>query len=228
MLGICFLITGCMFGELREEIQEERISYRLYGRVKNTAQDGGHVYVILYVQKDDGLELDRYLLPDDTDTYGFMIKPGTYFVAAFQDTNDNRRHDPGEPAGAYGPPDPIVVPKGTGIDSGKKVLSDCDVKLTPGRFPLGNVETSIENNVNLAESLVKLGQQASWDDPAFSQENADTGFWKPMTFLRQHGVGIYFMAPYDPEKISILFTQAPDTPLSDFQLPWRLQPFYGQ
>jgi len=222
---ICLLLFGCMFKELKKEIQEEKISWHLYGRVENTAQAESHVYVLLYVQVDGEMQLESFVLPDDTGTYAFLATPGTYAVAGFEDMNNNQRHDPGEPAGAWGSPDNIVVAGGAEIKTSERTLHDLDFELTPGRFPLDNVISSVENNVKMASMLVKLGELSSWDDPAFSQENATTGFWKPMTFLKQHGVGIYFMAPFDPNKIPILFVHgAAGTPQSWKTLAASLDP----
>ena len=205
VLVSCLLLTSCMFRELREEIEEQKISFRLYGTIENMGQAKSHVYVLLYAQKNGSMQLDRYILPGDDGTYAFLITPGTYMVAGFEDQNNNHRHDPGEPTGVWGAPDKIVIAGVIETESINKVLADRNFELIPGRFPLDNVVASVENNANLASSLIKLGQTAAWDDPLFDQDNADTGFWKPITFLKQHGAGIYFMTPYDPNKIPILF-----------------------
>ena len=105
----CLLITGCMFRDLKKEIQEEKISFRLYGTIENIKQAENHVYVMLYAQAESKWQLDRSVLPDDDGTYAFLITPGTYMVAGFEDQNANLRHDPGEPAGARGAPDKIVI-----------------------------------------------------------------------------------------------------------------------
>jgi uncharacterized alpha/beta hydrolase family protein len=201
----CVLLTSCMFRDLKKDIAEEKISFRLFGRIENMAQAEKHVWVLLYAQRDGKLLIDRFILPGDDGTYAFLITPGTYMVAGFEDTNNNGRHDPGEPAGAWGSPDKIVVAGEYETESEKKVLADHDFELISGSFPLDNVVASVENSADLASSLVKIGHPASWSDPAFDQENADTGFWKPITFLKQHGNGIYFIEPYDSDKIPILF-----------------------
>ena len=86
-----------------------------------------------------------------------------------------------------------------------KTLANYDFDLTPGPFRLDNVVVSVADNANLASSLVMLGQPATWDDPLFDQKNADTGFWKPITFVKQQGLGIYFLEAFDPNKIPIVF-----------------------
>ena len=85
----CLLLSGCMFRDLKKEIAEEKISFRLYGRVENLAQTETHVYVLLYSQQEDKMQLERFLLPDDTGVYAFLITPGTYMVAGFEDQNNN-------------------------------------------------------------------------------------------------------------------------------------------
>jgi len=57
----------------------------------------------------------------------------------------------------------------------------------------------------MPSALLKLGEISSWDNPIFDEANGSTGFWKPMTFLKQFGTGIYFMESYDAGKIPILF-----------------------
>jgi len=225
VLVVCLLPTGCMFRELKKDIEEQQNSFRLYGRIGNIAQTKNHVYVLLYAQADDKWQLDRFVLPDDDGIYAFLISSGTYMVAGFEDQNNNRRHDTGEPTGAWGSPDRIVAAGKFEAYSDKKVLADHNFKLKPGRFPLDNVVVSVENNADMASSLIKLGQQSAWEDPAFDQENADTGFWKPITFLKQHGVGIYFMKPYESDKIPVLFVHgAAGTPRAWKALAQSLDP----
>ena len=73
----CLLLSDCMFRDLKQDIKEEKISFRLYGRIENMAQTQGHVYVLLYVQEGDKMQLDRFILPDDDGTYAFLITPCT-------------------------------------------------------------------------------------------------------------------------------------------------------
>lgn len=36
--------------------------------------------------------------------------------------------------------------------------------------------------------IIKFGQIATLDDKIFAQENGVTGYWKPVTFLRDFGI----------------------------------------
>lgn len=65
--------VGCMFKDVKKEIQEEKITYSLFGRVEGISQTQADVFVLLYAKKDKGLHLERYTLPDDTRTYSFIV-----------------------------------------------------------------------------------------------------------------------------------------------------------
>ena len=106
------LVAGCMFTDLKREIQEENISYRLSGQVEGIARAEGDVYVLLYVRKGEGMQLECFTVPDETGNFSFVVTPDTYLLTAFEDRNANRRHDPGEPVGAWGEADEIVVAQG--------------------------------------------------------------------------------------------------------------------
>ncbi len=194
-----------MFMDLKREIQEEKSSYSLIGKVESIARADSNVFVLLYAKRDEGLQLEGFTLPDDTGIFSFIVNHGTYQLVAFEDKNANRRHDPGEPTGAWGKPDDVVVHKGPKTEARKAALTNFVFILDSRSFPVRGVTTSIKNVEFASASLIKLGQLVDWYDPIFDEKHGSTGFWKPMTFLKQHGTGIYFLAPYDRNKIPILF-----------------------
>jgi len=199
------LAAGCVFSDLKREMAEFESTFSLHGRIEGIARAQGDVFVLLFAQKEEGLVLQSYTLPDDTGTYSFFVSPGEYQVAAFEDRNQNRHHDPGEPAGAWGRPDTIVVSLGEDSRARDERLADLDFSLEAGPFPLPEVDSSFEKSTRMSASLFKLGVLAGWGDPIFDDAHGGTGFWKPLTFLKQQGIGIYFMQPYQPGKIPILF-----------------------
>ena len=60
-------------------------------------------------------------------------------------------------------------------------------------------------NREAALPAARIGELARIDDPRFSDENARRGLWQPLDFLFQVGAGVYFIEPYDPRKIPVLF-----------------------
>jgi pimeloyl-ACP methyl ester carboxylesterase len=107
--------------------------------------------------------------------------------------------------GAWGRPDDIVVTSGIKTEAKKEALDNLDIDLTSGPYPLTDAVARVDGDVHMSDSLYKLGQMAEWSDPAFDDSHGSTGFWKPMTFLKDQGIGIYFMNAYDSQRIPILF-----------------------
>ena len=52
---------------------------------------------------------------------------------------------------------------------------------------------------------IALGDLADLNDPRFSAVRGEQGLWEPASFPRETGIGIYFLAPYDPHRIPVLF-----------------------
>jgi pimeloyl-ACP methyl ester carboxylesterase len=204
-LGWMLFATGCMFTDLKNEIAEEHISYSLEGQVASNDRRDGEVIVLLYSQNEGGLRLDKFTTADETGRFFFIVTPGSYRLAAFEDHNANHRHDPGEPAGAWLDAEAIKVWGGPKTDERREALSKFMLILSPGRFPIAGVDAAAENLELMATPLVKLGELADWDDPVFDEPNGTIGFWRPMTFLKKFGTGVYFMEPYDSNRIPILF-----------------------
>jgi pimeloyl-ACP methyl ester carboxylesterase len=61
-------------------------------------------------------------------------------------------------------------------------------------------------NPKLGEALpISIGKIANLDDPKFSVEVGEMSMWQPYKFIEEHGFGIYFLEPYSPSKIPVLF-----------------------
>ena len=225
------LAAGCMFGELKRELEEKDNSFGLKGRVVGIARAQGDVFVLLYAKQGETLQLIRYALPDNNGNFSFIVTPGNYMIAGVEDLNGNQRHDPGEPTGVWGQPDDIVVKNLAEGQARPATWSVLNFDLAPGEFPLAGVETSVGAVAEMPAALIRRGQLARWDDPMFDDEQGVTGLWRPMTFLRTHGAGVFFMVPFDRKKIPILFvhgaggTPRPWRPIAESLDPDRYQPW---
>lgn len=50
-----------------------------------------------------------------------------------------------------------------------------------------------------------LGQIRTLDDPEFAPAKAQDALWSPLAMLEQGRAGVYFLEPYDPKRIPVLF-----------------------
>ena len=200
--ALSLFLIGCAFYDLKKEIEDSEKLHSLAGKVATPSARKEPVVVLLYSEKK---EMIKYTLTQDTGHFSFLAAAGTYYLAAFEDLNNNLTSDDGEPAGFYGRPDPIVLPASGPAAAGTGSRLDLDIRLSKASLAGQGFETGIDMQKASAKPLAKFGQITTLDDKIFSQENGSTGYWKPLTFLRDFGVGIYFLEPYHPDKIPVLF-----------------------
>jgi len=203
--GLIASLTGCAFRDLKKEIAETEKTYALAGRVTLPSAPRGSVIVLLYSRKNGKMEIVRYTIAADTGYFSFFMPEGVYFLAAFEDLNNNLSHDEGELAGYFGAPDPIrLQPKGR-TASGKNEFVNLDFRIEKTDKLISGFPANVDTQKITRSVFVQLGQVTTLDDKIFSPANGSLGYWKPLTFLRDFGIGVYFLKPYDPDKTPVLF-----------------------
>ena len=215
MLCLFAMINGCIFKDLKKELTEFDQTYAITGKITNHDQAIGPVLVILYSHSEEPKTIEQIVFSEATGDFSFLVTPGIYSLAAFADTNSNMAWDKGEIAGRYGAPDQIVIlqPDAVGRSEDQTVTGLEMVLKPPGQI-LSDFPSLEDTSLSGASSLVRLGKIAKLDDSIFAQENGSLGYWKPATFLKELGFGIYFLEPFDPEKTPVLFVHgAVGTPM---------------
>ena len=226
------LLSACALFEIDKEVAEFEQSFGLVGNVHGESSQDASLIVVLFRHEDEKPVPAQYLIADRTDHYSFIVKEGDYSIGAFEDGNNNFMFDIGEPFGLYGQPDILSIRSGTSELTEKKSLESLDIHLSemsvyPDNYPRRITDGSLE-----VESYKKLGVVTSLDDPVFNQENGTLGYWKPVSFLKKIGFGIYFLEEYDPDKIPVLFVHgANGTPVGWQPIvrsldPERYQPWF--
>jgi pimeloyl-ACP methyl ester carboxylesterase len=230
--ALAVITAGCAFYELREEIAEIEGTFAIAGDIDSASPTEGSVVVLLFEEMPDGFEISQYTIAEETGFFSFLVGEGTYVVGAFEDTNNNLVHDRGETAGFALDMESISIPQPRIEKSEKNPATNLLIDLAPMvAFPDHLPENTAPSLVSNSE-LVKLGRQATLDDDIFKPENGNLGYWKPLTFLKQLGFGIYFLEPYDPGKIPVLFihgangTPAGWKPLAEAMDRKKFQPWF--
>jgi len=197
------LASGCFFRELKREVAEYDAIFALVGRVINPSGRQGQVLVVLFSEENGHRVPVRYMFPDDSGNFSFMVDRGAYFLEAFEDINENLKHDPGEYAGYYGSPDKILTPETYPTDK-KSAIKGLDIRLTPTEVFRDGLD--VTEHLDIEQMPVfKAGVIRQLEDSLFDPANGSIGYWKPVTFIKQFGVGIYFLEPYDPQRIPVVF-----------------------
>jgi pimeloyl-ACP methyl ester carboxylesterase len=206
LVVICLVITGCTLVEtgralikLKQEAPENRSSTIIVGRVSVPTQVDGPIVVAAYAQHYGNKEIAHYTILHDWGEYELMVTEGNYHVFAFIDKNRDLIYEEGEAAGQYGAPDTVTAPVGGVVPNIDIVIDE------PGRpidWPSGK---KIDPNEPHKFYSRLAGEITDLDDERFSEENGSLGFWDPATFFKTLGGNIFFLEPYDPQKIPILF-----------------------
>ena len=65
--------------------------------------------------------------------------------------------------------------------------------------------TSPNTKAQLDLPNIQAGEIVTLEDRRFSAKNGLQGLWEPIKFLLKVGGGVYFLQPFDPEKIPVVF-----------------------
>ncbi len=197
LLVILTIITlaGCSFQEARRQAAAvENIGY-IEGTVLNPSDRQGTMVALLF-RNDNNIpvRLEGKTVAD-SGYFKFSVLPGSYFVAAFLDDNNDNRFQQGEYGAMHGTPASIeVAPKQT-------VILEPITILGPPPKP-DNVPEPI---TEVQGAMHNIGQIVTLNDPRFKPENYTLGFWHPITFLEQAEGGLFFLEAYSPAKTPVLF-----------------------
>lgn len=127
------------------------------------------------------------------------MREGDYCVFAYHDVNRNLVYDKGEPAGQYGKAIAVGSPAGGVVYNIDIVIAEA---IPPIDWPPGRPIT-LDKPPRLYSRMA--GVITDLDDERFNKENGSRGFWEPGAFFKTFGGNIFFIEPYDPNKIPILF-----------------------
>ena len=190
--------VGCSLVKLKQESAVFYASTVLVGRIDCPAEWKGSVVVVASMTVDGRPQVAHQAALHECGSYELMVPPGDYRLFAFGDANGNGTFDTGEPAGSYATPVPVVAP-GTGVVAG------LDFAIAPNSagspWPVGSVFADPRSPL----ASTQIGALADLDAARFSAASGQQGYWTPVEFFRQNGGNVFFLEPYDPNKIPILF-----------------------
>lgn len=151
--------------------------------------------------------VDHFVL-DRPGRFGFGAgEPGRYALAAFEDRSRDLVYQPGEPYGTLGVDSPLMCTPGArlkdlAIAVPVRVKDPFPLELDVVKLQARSADAQLKATLG---QLTAAGEIAALSDARFSEDNAQSGLWKPFDFLVDAGAGIYFLEPYDPRRVPVLF-----------------------
>jgi pimeloyl-ACP methyl ester carboxylesterase len=205
-LWLCVLVplvlSACMFRQLDRNLAQKREYGLLRGAVRTEHPTDKPIVVLVYSGESGAEQLVDYFVLAGPGPYFFFVQAGTYRLAAFEDVNRSFSYEPGvDPSALLRAGEPIEA-------LGDSTLDDLDIEIRDAdreRIPFTFSSADREGIGDRSLSEFHLGEVTQIDDPRFSEENARRGLWQPAEFLLQVGAGLYFLEPYDPRKVPVLF-----------------------
>ena len=207
VLSLALILSGCSAVKVYDENKEIGHLAAVTGR---TITPGTSQSIIVALQNaESGKVEDAYAQPYEG-YFLFMAPPGRYRVAAFIDRNDDFTHQAESEEAAQSA---LLELKAGDFIKYQNLLLKAGAKAIPGALK----EIVIGGDTGDEFANFSIGNVVSLDDSRFSQTNASTGLWRPMTFLREQRPGIYFLEPYAAEKIPVLFIHGINGSPADFR-----------
>lgn len=204
--GLCLMLcSGCrnIWGLHRDLVRLKK-SAEISGEVL-IAPDSPHpIFVALYREEAGEHKLYSYWIvyrSDGSGEFRFMVHPGKYYLFAFEDKNENIALNQDEKIGWYGKPSLLRIEAGE-LRSGIKIsLQNPNIQ----RVVFEKLYTLSENSVPMQVNQRRIGEVDDLNDARFEARYATIGLWEPVKFLEGLNSGLFFLQPYQKEKIPVLF-----------------------
>lgn len=177
------------------------------GTVTTEKPARGPLIVGLFTKSgEDYVLVDYFTASKAGSTWMFGVQPGTYWVAAFEDVNGDGAYQD-EPFYRPDPAHPFVLATGQQVQGVHIVIPFAGRALRTGHITLSGMMARPEDEQQMTSlyAVSKLGEVTTLADPRFAEDVAEQGMWQFYDFLAAGRAGIYFLEPYDPKRIPVLF-----------------------
>lgn len=215
---LCLLCSGCAMFKPEEQKALENVTLQQVGIIRGTVTGGSSPdkpIVVALLAAD--LNVDGYIkrvvdkqVLYQSGRFFFLARPGTYYIGAFEDANEDFMFQHDEYVDLHGSPDIIYVQAGG-------TYNYMDIHLQPPDKARGKVPFIYDETpppAQPAQIRNRFGQIVTLDDPRFALENGVLGMWHPTELSKIIQSGVYFLEEYDPDKIPVLFVHgAGSTPV---------------
>jgi len=192
---------GCTFRGLQEDLTVLEEAAEISGKVIVAPESASPIFVVLYKDQDAKQVLHAYWIAYRSGEFRFPVLPGSYYLFAFEDLNEDAAFQPEERVGWYGDPSTLTVGPGevnSGVTLTLSTPTDARNRLPP--FQALSISAVPTGNQN-----VHIGTVAQLSEAQFGPKYASKGLWEPVKFLEDPGGGIFFLEPYVENKIPVLF-----------------------
>ena len=201
-LLLACLLPSCALFHLKHEVQEIAAHGVVAVQVAERSSSAT-TYALAWVEAEGGKPEVIALQPVGTDGLAiFLLRLGKrYHIGAFTDVDGDKAYDGGEPAASARDVSPLPLDQTAAQATPLSLVLATSHGLPPGQ-KIAIPDPESDQGDALA---VHIGEVTTLDDPRLSAENGDRGMWRPFEFLQELGIGLYFLEPYDPARLPVVF-----------------------
>ncbi len=207
-------LPGCALFRAADDIESVGQIANIAGALETPQPSRSPLIVGLIRDQGGNKSLAAYYLRRGPGPFAFRVPPGRYFVFAFEDRNENLHYEEGELAYYVGAQQaPIAAAPGMTVNIGSLLLT--------AAIPGGVDELRAVASRDLASSpqleLTHRGTLVDWNLPRFSAQAATEGMWTPYEAFKKYGAGLFFVEPYDPARVPVVFVHGVNGSARDFK-----------
>ncbi len=198
-VAVCVCSSACTLLQLRQESQQIVASTVLVGFVQTEAPLSAPIVVAAYAGQGADATLAHCTLLHTSGGFELIVPNGSYELMAFVDENRNLQLDRGEPTAHRGDRQHAIVATGTGI------IGELNLQIARADAPPLPIGTDFSRCGAKLTHSTQAGAIADLNDPLFAEAYGVKAYWSPLEFFREVGGNVYFLEPYDPKRIPVLF-----------------------
>jgi pimeloyl-ACP methyl ester carboxylesterase len=208
------LLHGCALFRAQDDMASVARTALIAGTLETPQPSANALIVGLFRDEGGSKSLASYYLRRGPGLFRFQLEPGRYHLFAFEDRNESLSYDEGEPVYYVGARQaPIVLAPGQELQVGSLRLDR--------KVPAGVAELRAAAKRDLASSpdlaRAHRGTLVDWENPRFGAEAASEGMWTPYEALKKYGAGMFFVEPYDPARVPVVFVHGINGSARDFK-----------
>jgi len=200
LLPLALGASGCLLRAMRDGVEGLEVGSTIAGEVQNVEGWGRTTLVLLKESQAGALELEASWPAHRPGRFTFLVRPGSYQVAAFREGAG--RAVPGDEASwaISGAAAAVRVGKGDTVPG---------LILRPGGEGAADSVTRLRQAVTpkakaALAPLRRVGEVVPLRDPRFGREPGRLGLWSPGLFAERHGWGLFLLQAWDPARTPVL------------------------
>jgi len=200
LLPLALAASGCLLRAVRDGVEGLEVASTIAGEVQAVEGWGRTTVVLLKETEAGALELEASWPAYRPGRFSFLVRPGSYQVAAFREGGG--RAAPGDEASwaIAGAAAAVRVGNGDTVPS---------LVLRPGGDGAADSVARFRQAVTPKAQaalvpLRRVGEVVPLRDPRFGQEAGRLGLWAPGLFAERYGWGLFLLQAWDPAKTPVL------------------------